>query len=115
MQLGCSTSEGKKEIKKFLASTLQYGAKILDVGAGGGTYRTLLGPFYYWDAVEVWPNAAIYLAQFYNVVYFYGNEAEIHRRTGMTPEIFNERYPGFTLVLDYKVHAYYYWSIKNNE
>ena len=43
----------------------------------------------------------------------YGNEAEIHRQTGMTPEIFDERYPGFTLVLDYKVHAYYYWEAKD--
>ena len=39
----------------------------------------------------------------------YGNEAETHLQTGMTPKIFNERYPGFDLVLDYKTHAYYYW------
>ena len=165
MQYGCSTREGKSEIKDFLLSKTPYGSKILDVGAGGATYYFLLGPHYDWDAVEIWHNTALYLSNFYNKVYegsivdfyypeeydlvifgdviehlevedaqecikrakenakailialpydnpqgaIYGNEAEIHRQTGMTPEIFNERYPGFELILDYKVHAYYYW------
>lgn len=140
--------------------------KILDVGAGEGTYYHLLGKNYDWSAIEIWHDTAIYLSKFYNKVYegsvvdfwypehydlvifgdviehltvedaqeciarakknadailialpydmeqgtLYGNEAEIHLQTKMTPEIFNERYPGFELILDYKVHAYYYWS-----
>ena len=163
---GMSTSEGKQEIKKFLTPTLHPGAKILDVGAGGGTYYHLLGKQYNWSAVEIWHDTAMYLSKFYNTVFegsitdfwyhdeydlvifgdviehlevedaqeciarakqhakailialpydnpqgaIYGNEAEIHRQTGMTPEIFDERYPGFKLILDYKVHAYYYWT-----
>ena len=163
---GYSTPQGKAEIRNFLIPTLHPGAKILDVGAGEGTYYHLLGKDYNWSAVEVWPDTAKYLAGFYNTVYegnivdfyypydydlvifgdviehltvedaqeciarakehskailvalpydmeqgaLYGNEAEIHRQTKMTPKIFDERYPGFKLILDYRVHAYYYWS-----
>ena len=55
---------------------------------------------------------AILIALPYNLSQgvLYGNEAEIHRQTKMTPEIFNERYPGFKLILNYKIHAYYYWT-----
>lgn len=44
-------------------------AKILDVGAGGGTYYKLLGPQYNWTAVEIWKESAEYIKQFYNTVY----------------------------------------------
>ena len=165
MPYGCSTNEGKQQIKEYLLERIPKGAKILDVGAGGGTYYKLLGKDFDWSAVEIWHNTAFYLSKFYNKVYegdiinfyypeeydlvifgdviehltvenaqecvkrakenakailialpydnpqgvLYGNEAEIHRQTGMTPEIFDERYPGFDLVLDYGKHAYYYW------
>lgn len=166
MYHGMSTSQGKPEIKKFLLEHLKPGDKILDVGAGRGTYHDLLGNDFNWSAVEVWHPTAQYLLSKYNKVYegsivdFYyledydlvifgdviehlevedaqkvikhakehskailialpydneqgpinGNQAEIHRQTKMTPEIFDERYPGFKLILDYKVHAYYYWE-----
>ena len=168
MQYGCSTNEGKREIKQFLLAQLPKNAKILDVGAGGGTYYHLLGDQYNWSAVEIWHDAAMHLSHFYNTVYegniidfqypeeydlvifgdviehleivdaqeciarakqhakailialpydypqdaLYGNKAEIHRQIGMTPEIFDERYPGFKLILNYKIHAYYYWTKK---
>lgn len=43
----------------------------------------------------------------------YGNEAERHLQTDMTPEIFDERYPGFELIFEYKGYAYYYWKKVN--
>ena len=166
---GMSTPVGKKEIKFFLQTKLKTGAKILDVGAGGGTYYKLLGKNYDWSAIEIWHDTAIYLSTIYNTVYegdvinfwypckydlvifgdviehltvenaqecierakknskailiaipydspqgaIYGNEAEKHLQTGMTPEIFNKRYPGFKLILDYKSHAYYYWEAQD--
>lgn len=170
MQYGCSTYVGKQEVKQFLLERLPKGANILDVGAGCGTYKLLLGSNYKWSAVEVWHDTAVYLSNFYDKVYeqnivdfiyleqydlvifgdviehlevedaqlciarakenakailialpydnpqgaIYGNEAEIHRQTGITPEIFDERYPGFQLLFNYPylggIYAYYYWS-----
>ncbi len=66
---GMSTKEGKKEIKKFLLARLPKGAKILDVGAGGGTYYKLLGKDFDWSAIEIWHDTANYLKDFYNTVY----------------------------------------------
>ena len=158
MPYGCSTPEGKQQIKEYLLERIPKGAKILDVGAGGGTYYKLLGRDFDWTAVEIWHNTVLYLSTFYNKVYeediinfYYPEEYDLvifgdviehltvenaqecikrakenakailialpydnpqgvlHRQTGMTPEIFDERYPGFDLVLDYGKHAYYYW------
>jgi len=43
---GYSYPDGKLEIQSFLWRCLPSKAKILDVGAGGGTYYHLLGPDY---------------------------------------------------------------------
>ena len=66
---GYSYNYGKDEVKDFLITMLAPDAKILDVGAGGGTYYKLLGPQYNWTAVEVWKESAEYIKQFYNIVY----------------------------------------------
>ena len=66
---GSSTAEGKQEIKQYLLKRLSKGAKILDVGAGGGTYYNLLGKNFDWSAVEIWHDTAIYLSKIYNTVY----------------------------------------------
>ena len=39
----------------------------------------------------------------------YGNEAERHLQVDLTPEIFDERYPGFERVFEHSGYAYYYW------
>lgn len=68
MYYGCSYPQGKPEIKSFLKSKLHPNDKILDMGAGGGTYWFLLGPDYDWTAVEVWHGTAEYLKDKYNTV-----------------------------------------------
>lgn len=164
MYYGMSSPIGKQNIKNFLESKISPGAKILDAGAGGGTYYKLLGPNYDWTAVEIWHPSAEYIKQFYKKVYetdirlflypeyydliifgdilehlsvedaqfvlqealshsksimvaipyrykqnaIYGNEAEKHIQDDLTPENFNERYPGFTLVYSYNNYAYYW-------
>lgn len=47
----------------------------------------------------------------------YGNKAEVHLQDDLTPDNFNERYPGFKLI--YEVpgeYGYYYWKkeVKDN-
>lgn len=37
----------------------------------------------------------------------YGNRFECHRQSDLTPEIFNERYPGFKLVVGNDIYGYY--------
>lgn len=162
---GTSTWCGKGEIKNFLLSKLQPNDKILDVGAGGGTYYNLLGKNYNWSAVEIWHETVQHISQFYNKVYegniidfwypeeydlvifgdvlehlsvkdaqecveraklnskaimiaipyrykqneLYGNEAERHIQDDLTPEIFDERYPGFQRIFNNDWYAYYYW------
>ena len=66
---GSSWFDGKEEIQSFLWRILPPNAKILDVGAGGGTYRQLLGPNYNWSAIEIWPPAAEFLKTLYDTVY----------------------------------------------
>lgn len=40
----------------------------------------------------------------------YGNMAEMHLQDDLTPEIFNQRYPGFTLIRnEANRYGYYYW------
>ena len=69
MSYGQSTPKGKQEITSFLKSKLPAGAKICDMGAGGGTYYKYLGSDYEWTAVEIWHDAVQYLKQNYNKVY----------------------------------------------
>lgn len=40
----------------------------------------------------------------------YGNEAERHLQPDLTPEIFDQRYPGFTSIFRSKYYGYYYWE-----
>lgn len=70
MNLGDSTFYGKSLIRDFLLSHFNPESLILDVGAGKGTYKQLLGEDYRnIDAVEVWPEAVSLLTQTYNNVY----------------------------------------------
>ena len=66
---GYSYPEGKNSVRDFLWYNLKPGAKILDVGAGGGTYRHLLGGIYKWDAVEVWEPSARFIITWYDRVF----------------------------------------------
>lgn len=165
MGLGGSYQEGKAEISAFLHKTLRRGASILDVGAGGGTYRYYLGSDCEMEAVEVWPEAIEELRKSYDKVYpqdirdfryektydlvifgdvlehlsvedaqrvlneakthskaimvavpymyeqdaLYGNEAEVHLQPDLTPEVFDERYPGFDRIVAIEgAYGYYY-------
>jgi hypothetical protein len=52
-----SSPLGKEDIKEWFESRLEGTIKsIVDVGAGEGTYRKLLGPSYHWTAIEAWPD-----------------------------------------------------------
>lgn len=67
---GTSTPFGKKEIKEFIRERFSPEAKILDVGAGSGTYKVLLGEEYVnMDAIEVWEPAIENLVHFYRHVF----------------------------------------------
>lgn len=154
--LGISTPLGKKEIREFINNIFTSSAEILDVGAGYGIYKDLLGPsFNNIDAVDTWEPAIKNLAKKYRYAYhqnikdfdwtkrrynlvifgdviehmtvedaqyvigcaekyadhiligvpylyeqdeLYGNPNEKHLQPDLTPEIFNERYPGFKLI-----------------
>lgn len=48
-----SVVQGKEQIKQFVQKHLDI-KKIVDVGAGSGTYRTLIGDGYEWTAIEIW-------------------------------------------------------------
>lgn len=69
MELGCSTEYGKAEVINFLKERFPIGSYILDVGAGGGTYRNYMGFGYNMDAVELWPEAVEYIKPMYRNVY----------------------------------------------
>lgn len=69
MNAGGSTDYAKVEITNFIKDHIYLGAKILDVGAGSGTYRYYLGAGYVLDAVEVWKEAADSIAPYYHTVY----------------------------------------------
>lgn len=47
-----SVRHGKEEIKKFVQAQADI-KSIVDVGAGSGTYRKLLGMNYHWTAIEI--------------------------------------------------------------
>ena len=66
---GYSYSWGKPEIADYLLNKLKPNASILDVGAGGGIYRDLLGYDFKWSAVEIWKDTADYLIGKYDKVY----------------------------------------------
>ena len=66
---GYSYSWGKPEIADYLLNKLKPNASILDVGAGGGIYRDLLGYDFKWSAVEIWKDTADYLVDKYDKVY----------------------------------------------
>lgn len=66
---GYSYPFGKAEIADFLLPTLKPNASILDIGAGSGIYREILGYNFNWSAVELWPATAEYLQNKYNKVY----------------------------------------------
>ena len=40
-----------------------------------------------------------------------GNEHEEHKQPDLTPEIFNERYPGFSLIFGNDKYGYYVWRV----
>lgn len=168
MSVGGSYQIGKEEITQFLKDRLEKGVRILDVGAGGGTYKHYLGDDYTFEAVEVWKESIEVLNKTYDKVYsidirdfsyendydliifgdvlehlsvkdaqkvlkkarkhakaimvavpylyeqeaLYGNEAEVHVQSDLTPELFEERYPGFKTVLKYDEYGYYYQDLK---
>lgn len=64
-----SVQVGKEEIKRFIESQEDI-KTIVDVGAGSGTYRKLLGDKYYWSAIEVFaPYVEMFnLTELYNEV-----------------------------------------------
>lgn len=66
---GYSYSWGKPEITDYLLNKLRPNASILDVGAGSGTYRDLLGHDFKWSAVEIWKDTADFLIGKYDNVY----------------------------------------------
>lgn len=68
-QFGYSFVLGKLDVVDYLKTLLKPGDKILDVGAGSGTYRDYLGGKYDWSAVEVFEEAAIYLRYKYGKIY----------------------------------------------
>ena len=164
---GYSYPDGKNDVQQYLWRKLSKNAKILDVGAGGGTYRLLLGPDYEWAAVEVWHDSAEYIKPIYHKVYeqdirdfvyeedydliifgdvlehltvedaqhvldaakqhtkmilvavpycleqgpLNGNEAERHLQPDLTPETFDERYPGFEVIFKDYHYGYYFMDL----
>lgn len=52
-----SVIQGKQQIKSFIDSNRNDIKKIVDVGAGSGTYPNLLGrEDYYWIGIEIFPD-----------------------------------------------------------
>lgn len=74
MGVGGSYSYNKIEICNFLKERLYeegiLDPVILDVGAGGGTYKYYFGPSYNMEAVEIWPESIEKLKEFkYSEIY----------------------------------------------
>ena len=66
---GVSWGYGKNEVVGILKDWIPLGSKILDVGAGSGTYRWYFGCGYEMDGVEVFPESIEHLRYWYNEVY----------------------------------------------
>ena len=68
--MSTSSNLGKDIIKDWFLKQTDI-KSIVDVGAGKGTYRNLLGQGYYWIAIEVWRNNVdkYELWKLYNKVY----------------------------------------------
>ena len=66
---GISYPEGKGIVVNALKKLLKPNDKILDVGAGSGTYWNYMGKDYNWTAVEIWADAAENLKKYYDKVY----------------------------------------------
>lgn len=66
---GYSYPWGKSEVAEMLAPKLPNKARILDVGAGNGIYRDMIGHQFNWSAVELWHETAEHLSKTYNKVY----------------------------------------------
>ena len=152
--MGTSFKAGKKEVKDYLEQKFSGDARVLDVGAGSGTYFNLVGQhFKTMDACEVYgPSILKYKLhdkyrnvfhqsvtdfgsfQNYDLVIMgdvlehlsvsdaqailsripcalivavpfehpqssiAGNKAERHLQPDLTPELFDQRYPGFTCI-----------------
>lgn len=74
MGVGGSYTYNKIEICNFLKERLYeegiLDPIILDVGAGGGTYKYYFGPNYNMEAVEIWPESIEKLKEFkYSEIY----------------------------------------------
>ena len=63
---GTSLPTGKEEVGEFVRPYLHPKDKILDVGAGGGIYRRLLGADYEWTGIDVWPGAISHIDSIYD-------------------------------------------------
>jgi SAM-dependent methyltransferase len=66
-----SSTAFKEDIKNHILSNIKPNEKILDVGAGSGTYARMLGKYFYIDAVEIFePYVEKFeLHELYNKVY----------------------------------------------
>ena len=70
MHLGTSVDDGKIAIKKWITHHIPLSGKILDMGAGGGTYNKLLAEYpYIMDAVDIYEPCAEALINNYRRVY----------------------------------------------
>lgn len=49
-----SSTAFKEEVKRHILSNIKPNEKILDVGAGAGTYGKMLGDYFYIDAIEIY-------------------------------------------------------------
>jgi hypothetical protein len=54
--MGTSWKIGKPETRTWVQEELENITSILDIGAGSGTYHTLLSPLknFNWSAIEAW-------------------------------------------------------------
>lgn len=66
-----SSTAFKEDIKNHILSNIKPNEKILDVGAGSGTYARMLGKYFYIDAVEIFEPyiEKFELHELYNKVY----------------------------------------------
>ena len=70
MSIGHSVNFGKDAIRTWIWSRYVAQSKILDIGAGGGTYADLLGPNnYIMDAIEIYEPALPQLITKYRTTY----------------------------------------------
>lgn len=70
MHLGCSIGFGKEAIKNWIWMHYVSQSKILDIGAGEGTYANLLGTDnYIMDAIEIYEPAVSVIITKYRTVY----------------------------------------------